>query len=47
MAWLTARDQPRVHRSTLLTTMVDFSDAGELSLFIDEASLAQREARIA
>jgi polyhydroxyalkanoate synthase len=46
MAWLTARDQARIHSATLLTTMVDFGDTGEVSLFINEASIERLEARI-
>ncbi|BBZ04498.1 poly-beta-hydroxybutyrate polymerase [Mycolicibacterium chitae] len=31
---------------TLLTTLLDFTDTGEIGLLVDEASVAQREARI-
>ncbi|MCX8017461.1 MAG: class I poly(R)-hydroxyalkanoic acid synthase [Rhodocyclaceae bacterium] len=31
---------------TLLTTLLDFSDTGEIGLFVDEAAVAQREATI-
>ena len=40
------RGDSRVASMTLLTTMLDFSDTGELGLLVDEASTAQREASI-
>jgi polyhydroxyalkanoate synthase len=46
MAWLTARGEQRIHSATLLATMVDFGDTGEVSLFFDEASLDSLEERI-
>jgi polyhydroxyalkanoate synthase subunit PhaC len=38
-----ARGEDKVASLTLLTTLLDFSDAGELSCFIDEASVTARE----
>lgn len=47
LAWLTARqEQKRVKSVTYLTTMVDFTEAGELSVFIDEEQLAALETRM-
>ncbi len=40
------RGEDPVASLTLLTTLLDFSDGGELGCFIDEASLAMREASI-
>ena len=40
------RSESKVASMTLLTTMLDFSDTGELGLLVDEASTAQREASI-
>ncbi len=41
-----ARGDDPVASLTLLTTLLDFSDPGELGLFIDPVSVAAREARI-
>ena len=41
-----ARGENPVASLTLLTTLLDFSDPGELGCFIDEASVATREATI-
>src|SRR5690606_29954658 len=41
-----ARGEDPVHSLTLLTTPLDFADAGELGCFIDPASIAAREASI-
>ncbi len=47
MAYLTAKgEQGRIKSATYLTTMVDFSDVGDITLFIDEEGLAELEARI-
>ncbi|MQY50314.1 PHA/PHB synthase family protein [Rhodocyclus gracilis] len=46
LAVLAARGEAPVASLTLLTTLLDFSEAGELSLFIDEAALAAREQAI-
>jgi polyhydroxyalkanoate synthase len=48
LAWLKAKGQAhRVNSVTYLTTMVDFADAGELSVFIDEGQLRDMEAKMA
>ncbi len=43
---LKARGEGGVASLTLLTTLLDFSDTGEIGLFIDENGLATREATI-
>jgi polyhydroxyalkanoate synthase subunit PhaC len=45
-AVMAARQDRRLATITLLTTMLDFSDTGEIGLLIDDASLALREAAI-
>jgi polyhydroxyalkanoate synthase len=46
LAVLAARGEERIASLTLLTTLLDFSDAGEIGLFIDETALAARDAAI-
>ena len=46
LAVLAARGERPAASLTLLTTLLDFSDPGEIGLFIDEAGLAAREAAI-
>ncbi len=46
MGWMAARGDDRVRSATYLTTMVDFSDVGEVGLFIDRDSLADLERSI-
>ena len=43
---LAARGEDRLATMTLLTTMIDFTDTGEIGLLIDQASIAMREATI-
>ena len=45
-AVLAARQQDKLATMTLLTTMLDFSDTGEIGLLIDGGSVALREATI-
>ena len=45
-AVLAARKQDKLASLTLLTTMLDFSDPGDIGLLIDEASVSMREATI-
>ena len=45
-AVLAARREPKIASLTFLTTMLDFSESGEIGLLIDEASLAVREQSI-
>ena len=47
LAILRARDDRSVASATLLTTMLDFSDTGELGIFIDDAYVAARDAQFA
>lgn len=46
LAVLKARGDDAAASLTLLTTLLDFSDTGEIGLFIDEQGLATREATI-
>jgi len=46
LAVLAARGDDSVASLTLLTTLLDFSDTGEIGLFIDEGALAARDAAI-
>ncbi|MBL0168585.1 MAG: class I poly(R)-hydroxyalkanoic acid synthase [Propionivibrio sp.] len=46
LAVLAARGEAWVSSLTLLTTLLDFSDTGEIGLFIDEQSCATRDATI-
>ena len=47
LAVLAARSEDKVASLTLLTTLLEYSETGELGLFIDEASVAEREAKMA
>jgi polyhydroxyalkanoate synthase len=44
LAVMCARDEERVASLTLLASMLDFSDTGELSVFVDEPYVRNREA---
>jgi polyhydroxyalkanoate synthase len=46
LAVLAARGDQTVESATFLASMLDFSDTGEIGLFVDEASVAVREAAI-
>jgi polyhydroxyalkanoate synthase len=47
LAYLKAKGQEkRIHNATFLTTLTDFSDAGELGLFVDEEQLAVVEEKM-
>jgi polyhydroxyalkanoate synthase len=47
LAYLKAKKQEkRIHSATYLTTMIDFFEAGELSVFIDEEQLRALESRM-
>ncbi|MDB5409567.1 MAG: phbC [Rhodospirillales bacterium] len=46
LAYLKAKGDERVVSATYLVTMVDFAEAGELSVFIDEEQLAALEERM-
>src|SRR5207245_10804351 len=45
-AYMTSKGDGRVKSATYLVTMVDFAEAGELSVFIDEEQLAALEERM-
>jgi polyhydroxyalkanoate synthase len=46
LAWMQARKDDRIKSATFFTTMVDFEEAGELSVFIDEEQLASLEEKM-
>jgi polyhydroxyalkanoate synthase subunit PhaC len=46
LAVLAAREERLVASATFLTTMLDFSDTGQIGVFVDEPSVAAREAAI-
>jgi polyhydroxyalkanoate synthase subunit PhaC len=46
LAYMTAKGDDRVKSATYFVTMVDFAEAGELSVFIDEEQLAALEERM-
>jgi polyhydroxyalkanoate synthase len=46
LAVLAAKGDALVESVTYLTTMLDFSESGQIGLFVDEASVAQREAAL-
>ncbi|NQU61943.1 MAG: class I poly(R)-hydroxyalkanoic acid synthase [Rhodospirillales bacterium] len=47
LAYMAAKKDDRVKSATYFTTMVDFADAGELGVFIDEEQIASLEAKMA
>ena len=46
LAYMAVKRDKRIKSATFLVTMVDFAEAGELSVFIDEEQLAALEARM-
>ncbi len=46
LAVLAARGEDLVESVTYLTTMLDFSEPGQIGLFVDQASVAQRDATL-
>src|ERR1700681_3583072 len=46
LAYMAAKHDNRVKSATYFVTMVDFADAGELSVFIDEEQLGALEERM-
>ena len=46
LAYLAATDQPRIASATYFVSMVDFTDVGDMAVFIDEEQLAALEKRM-
>ena len=46
LAYLAAKDKHPIVSATFLTTMIDFAEAGELSIFIDEEQLSVLETKM-
>lgn len=46
LAYLQAKKQHRIHSATFLTTLIDFSDPGEVGVFIDENQLVAIDKRM-
>jgi polyhydroxyalkanoate synthase len=46
LAWMAAKKDTRIKSATFLTTMLDFAEAGELSVFIDEEQLKAMEEKM-
>jgi polyhydroxyalkanoate synthase len=46
LAWMTAKRDRRIKSATYFVTMVDFTEAGELSVFIDDEQLQSLEQRM-
>ena len=46
LAWMAAKGQSRVKSVTFLTALLDFSEPGELGVFVDEGVLANLEKRM-
>ena len=47
LGYLAAKGDSRVHSATFFATLIDFSQAGELEVFVDEAQVAALEKRMA
>jgi polyhydroxyalkanoate synthase subunit PhaC len=46
LSYLTAKNECRIRSATYFVTLVDFTDAGDLAVFIDEQQLAAVEKRM-
>ncbi|MGQ3892524.1 PHA/PHB synthase family protein [Legionella sp. CNM-4043-24] len=46
LAWNKANNDTSIRSATLLATLIDFSDPGDISVFIDEAQISQLEAKM-
>ncbi len=46
LAWMAEKGDKRVHSATLLTTMVDFGESGEVNLFMSDEGLEEITERI-
>ena len=47
LAWLAAKGDKTISSATLFTTQVDFTDPGDLQVFVDEKQIAETEAEMA
>ena len=47
LAWLAAKGDKRIASATLFTTQVDFTDPGDLRVFVDEEQIAETETEMA
>jgi polyhydroxyalkanoate synthase len=47
LAWMAEKDDERVKCVTFFTTLIDFSEPGELGVFVDEDSVARLEKKMA
>lgn len=47
LAYLSAKKKPLIHAATFIATLTDFSEPGELGVFIDEEQVALLEERMA
>jgi len=47
LAWMAKRDDRRIASATFLTALTDFTDAGEIKVFIDEEQVRLLEAHVA
>ncbi|HVY07353.1 MAG TPA: class I poly(R)-hydroxyalkanoic acid synthase [Burkholderiales bacterium] len=47
LAWMSAKDDHRVKSVTFFTTLIDFSEPGELGVFVDEETVANLEKKMA
>ena len=47
LGWLAAKKDKRIASATFMTALVDFTQAGELAVFIDEAQVASLERKMA
>ena len=45
-AWLTAKRQKKINSSTFFTTLIDFTEPGDLGLFVDEYQLKNLESEM-
>ncbi len=46
LAWMTTKKDKRVNSATFFTSMIDFSEPGELGVFLDEGSVAGLEKKM-
>jgi polyhydroxyalkanoate synthase subunit PhaC len=47
LAWMAAKNERRVKSVTFFTTLIDFSEPGELGVFVDEAAVDSLEKKMA